>query len=48
MCTITTGRLYLRPMADGEWTSVVDLVFEADESYTLFACYITRERAEKA
>lgn len=48
MRTITTDRLYFRPMADGEWMRVVDRVFEADESYTLFAGEVTREAAEKS
>lgn len=48
MRTITTDRLYFKPMADGEWLRIVDRVFEAEESYTLFACEVTRERAEKS
>ena len=48
MRTINTDRLYLRPMAEGEWLRIVDRVFEADESYTLFACEVTREVAEKS
>ena len=43
MRTINTDRLYLKPMAEGEWTRVVDRILDADEGYIQFGCPVTRE-----
>lgn len=47
MRTITTDRLYLRPMADGEWDKFIDHVFDADEVYIQFQGRLTREMLAK-
>ena len=43
MRTFNTDRLYLKPMADGEWTRVVDRILDADEGYIQFGCPVTRD-----
>ena len=47
MRTITTDRLYLRHMADGEWDKLIAHVFDADEVYIQFQGRLTREMLEK-
>ena len=47
MRTINTDRLYLRPMADGEWDKFIDHVFDANEVYIQFQGRLTREMLAK-
>lgn len=47
MRTISTDRLYLRPMADGEWDKFIARVFDVDEVYIQFQGRLTRDMLEK-
>ena len=47
MRTITTDRLYLKPMVDGEWDKFIAHVFDADKVYVQFQGRLTRDMLEK-
>lgn len=47
MRIINTDRLYLRPMADGEWDKFIAHVFDVDEVYIRFQGRLIRGMLEK-